>query len=89
MLLYLNGPQPHKYVIQATVMKDSWPLSESSWKFVQMLKEIEKNELKGNTFVFQIFFLLAYHLTICAYAKNTHYLGILYFEKISGQIPNT
>ena len=36
----------HKYVIQATVLKDSWPLSEASWAFVQMLKEMEKNELK-------------------------------------------
>ncbi|CAC5378198.1 Androglobin [Mytilus coruscus] len=36
----------HKYVIQATVMKDSWPLGESSWAFVQMLKEMEKNDLK-------------------------------------------
>ncbi|XP_041351984.1 androglobin-like isoform X2 [Gigantopelta aegis] len=36
----------HKYIIQATVLKNSWPLSESSWTFVQMLKEMEKNELK-------------------------------------------
>ncbi|CAG2214029.1 Androglobin [Mytilus edulis] len=36
----------HKYVIQATVEKDSWPLGESSWAFVQMLKEMEKNDLK-------------------------------------------
>ncbi|KAL3881172.1 hypothetical protein ACJMK2_027629 [Sinanodonta woodiana] len=38
--------RPHKYVIQAMVLKDSWPLSETSWAFVQMLKEMEKNELK-------------------------------------------
>ncbi|XP_033740802.1 androglobin-like isoform X8 [Pecten maximus] len=38
--------KPHKYIIQATVMRNSWPLSESSWIFVQMLKDIEKNELK-------------------------------------------
>ena len=41
--------QPHKYVIQAVVMRDSWPLSEVQWAFVQTLKEIEKNELKGET----------------------------------------
>ena len=39
--------QPHKYIIEAQVLKDSWPLSEASWAFVQMLKELEKNELKG------------------------------------------
>ncbi|XP_071138082.1 androglobin-like isoform X44 [Mytilus edulis] len=39
----------HKYVIQATVEKDSWPLGESSWAFVQMLKEMEKNDLKSPT----------------------------------------
>lgn len=39
--------QPHKYIIQAMVLKNSWPLSESSWAFVQMLKDLEKNELKG------------------------------------------
>nr|XP_022294389.1 androglobin-like isoform X19 [Crassostrea virginica] len=39
--------KPHKYIIQAMVLKNSWPLSESSWAFVQMLKDLEKNELKG------------------------------------------
>lgn len=38
--------KPHKYIIQAMVLKNSWPLSESSWAFVQMLKDLEKNELK-------------------------------------------
>ncbi|XP_052244735.1 androglobin-like isoform X7 [Dreissena polymorpha] len=38
--------RPHKYIVEAQVLKDSWPLSESSWQFVQMLKELEKNELK-------------------------------------------
>ncbi len=37
----------HKYVIQAQVLRNSWPLSESNWNFVQTLKEMEKNELKG------------------------------------------
>ncbi|KAK0044580.1 androglobin-like isoform X19, partial [Biomphalaria pfeifferi] len=37
---------PHKYVIQATVLQNSWPLSESAWRFVHMLKEMEKNDLK-------------------------------------------
>ena len=37
----------HKYIVEAQVLKDSWPLSEASWVFVQMLKELEKNELKG------------------------------------------
>ncbi|XP_059171472.1 androglobin-like isoform X6 [Physella acuta] len=38
--------KPHKYTIQATVLQNSWPLSESGWRHVQMLKEMEKNELK-------------------------------------------
>ncbi|XP_035827266.1 androglobin [Aplysia californica] len=42
----LEDSRPHKYIIQATVLQNSWPLSESSWRFVQMLKEMEKNELK-------------------------------------------
>ena len=39
--------QPHKYIIQAVVLRNSWPISESAWNFVQVLKELEKNELKG------------------------------------------
>uniref|UniRef100_A0A2C9K873 Uncharacterized protein n=1 Tax=Biomphalaria glabrata TaxID=6526 RepID=A0A2C9K873_BIOGL len=42
----LEDSRPHKYVIQATVLQNSWPLSESAWRFVQMLKEMEKNDLK-------------------------------------------
>ncbi len=42
--------RPHKYIIQAQVLRNSWPLSESSWAFVQILKEMEKNELKGKSF---------------------------------------
>ena len=41
--------QPHKYIVQATVLRNSWPLSESCWAFVQLLKEQEKNELKGES----------------------------------------
>ena len=47
MKLYL---QPHKYIVEAQVLKESWPLSESSWSFIQMLRELEKNELKGRQF---------------------------------------
>ena len=39
--------QPHKYIIQAVVLRNSWPLSESQWVFVQGLKELEKAEIKG------------------------------------------
>ncbi|XP_067675678.1 androglobin-like isoform X1 [Haliotis asinina] len=38
--------KPHKYIVQATVLKNSWPLTEREWAFVQTLKEQEKNELK-------------------------------------------
>ncbi|XP_071801000.1 androglobin-like isoform X5 [Asterias amurensis] len=40
--------RPHKYIIQAKVLRKSWPLSESSWAFVQVLKDLEKNDLKAN-----------------------------------------
>ncbi|XP_070569023.1 androglobin-like isoform X9 [Ptychodera flava] len=40
--------KPHKYIIQAKVLRKSWPLSESSWAFVQVLKDLEKTELKAN-----------------------------------------
>nr|XP_006811496.1 PREDICTED: androglobin-like [Saccoglossus kowalevskii] len=39
--------KPHKYIIQAKVLRKSWPLSESSWAFVQVLKDLEKSELKA------------------------------------------
>ncbi|NXO47094.1 ADGB protein, partial [Aramus guarauna] len=38
--------QSHKYVIQASVLYNSWPLTESQSLFVQALKEMEKNEIK-------------------------------------------
>ncbi|PIK43982.1 putative androglobin isoform X22 [Apostichopus japonicus] len=43
-----NEFKPHKYVVQAKVLRKSWPLSESSWAFVQVLKELERNDLKAN-----------------------------------------
>ncbi|NXJ59505.1 ADGB protein, partial [Rostratula benghalensis] len=41
-----NPQQSHKYVIQALVLYNSWPLTESQSLFVQALKELEKNEIK-------------------------------------------
>ncbi|KAK1209378.1 ADGB protein, partial [Pygoscelis papua] len=44
-----NGGRPqrsHKYIIQALVLYNSWPLTESQSLFVQELKELEKNEIK-------------------------------------------
>ncbi|NXW29361.1 ADGB protein, partial [Phaetusa simplex] len=38
--------QSHKYVIQALVLYNSWPLTESQSLFIQSLKEMEKNEIK-------------------------------------------
>ncbi|XP_065057122.1 androglobin-like isoform X2 [Rhopilema esculentum] len=37
-------PQTHKYIIQAVVLRDSWPLSQSQWSFISMLKHIEKTD---------------------------------------------
>ncbi|NWH71812.1 ADGB protein, partial [Piaya cayana] len=42
----LSPQQPHKYIIQAFVLYNSWPLTESQLLFVQELKEMEKNEIK-------------------------------------------
>ncbi|XP_077206601.1 androglobin isoform X2 [Paroedura picta] len=39
--------QPHKYIIQAQVLYNSWPLTESQLTFVQSLRELEKNEIKA------------------------------------------
>ena len=39
--------RPHKYIIQAMVLRDSWPLNQHQWAFVQELKDKEKDELKG------------------------------------------
>lgn len=41
--------QTHKYIIQASVLYNSWPLTESQIVFVQALKELEKNEIKGKS----------------------------------------
>ncbi|XP_067150851.1 androglobin [Apteryx mantelli] len=42
-----ESPQlSHKYIIQALVLYNSWPLTESEFLFVQELKEMEKNEIK-------------------------------------------
>ncbi|NXD87185.1 ADGB protein, partial [Halcyon senegalensis] len=38
--------QSHKYIIQALVLYNSWPLTESESLFVQELKQMEKNEIK-------------------------------------------
>ncbi|NXL41655.1 ADGB protein, partial [Podilymbus podiceps] len=44
-----NGGSPqqsHKYIVQALVLYNSWPLTESQSLFVQELREMEKNEMK-------------------------------------------
>uniref|UniRef100_A0A8B9TAD0 Androglobin n=1 Tax=Anas platyrhynchos TaxID=8839 RepID=A0A8B9TAD0_ANAPL len=40
--------QCHKYIIQALVLYNSWPLTESQLLFVQTVKEMEKNEIKAH-----------------------------------------
>ena len=34
----------HKYVVHATILRDSWPLSESAWPYISMIKSMEKLE---------------------------------------------
>lgn len=49
-----DEPKVHKYIIEASVLKDSWPLTPSQWAFANTLKENEVSELKSE---FQFFFL--------------------------------
>lgn len=42
--------QGHKYVVQAEVLYKSWELDESQLAFVHMLRELEKNEMRGTYF---------------------------------------
>jgi hypothetical protein len=30
-----------------TLLRKSWPLTQTQWQFIEQLKEQEKNELKG------------------------------------------
>lgn len=39
--------QGHKYVLQAEVLYKSWNLDESQLAFVHMLRDLEKNEMRG------------------------------------------
>ncbi|NXK03224.1 ADGB protein, partial [Herpetotheres cachinnans] len=39
--------QSHRYIIQALVLYNSWPLTEGQSLFVRELKEMEKNEIKA------------------------------------------
>ncbi|XP_063246408.1 androglobin isoform X2 [Prinia subflava] len=41
-----NPLQSHQYSIEALVLHDSWPLTESESLFVQKLKEMQKDEIK-------------------------------------------
>ena len=34
----------HKYVVRATILRNSWPLSESAWPYISMIKSVEKLE---------------------------------------------
>ncbi|CAF4453100.1 unnamed protein product, partial [Adineta steineri] len=36
----------HKYIIQVTLLRKSWPLTLTQWQFVEQLREQEKNEMK-------------------------------------------
>lgn len=43
--------QIHKYIIQAQVLRDSWPLSKSAWEFVAMLKSLDRIDIEGSSSV--------------------------------------
>lgn len=42
--LTLSSPllQSHKYILQATVLRDSWPMADSAWPYISMIKSVEK-----------------------------------------------
>nr|XP_011751837.1 androglobin isoform X3 [Macaca nemestrina] len=40
-------PQNYKYIIQCSVLYNSWPLTESQLTFVQALKDLKKNNTKA------------------------------------------
>jgi hypothetical protein len=42
----VSDAKPHKYFIQAVVLRKTWPLSRTQWAFIQSLKEKELDELK-------------------------------------------
>ena len=44
---HLSSFQIRKYIIQAQVLRDSWPLSKNSWDFVAMLKSLDRLEVDG------------------------------------------
>ncbi|XP_031793514.1 androglobin isoform X3 [Sarcophilus harrisii] len=41
--------QNYKYIIQATVLSNSWPLTENQSAFVQTLRDLEKNDLRAHS----------------------------------------
>ncbi|KAB1275303.1 Androglobin, partial [Camelus dromedarius] len=43
-----TSQQVYKYVIQCSVLYNSWPLTESQLMFVQALKDLEKNDSKAH-----------------------------------------
>lgn len=44
---YVCVLQFHKYYIQAEVLQESWPLDESLSSFIQKLRDMERNEMRG------------------------------------------
>ena len=44
---HMSSLQIRKYIIQAQVLRDSWPLSKNAWDFVTMLKSLERLEVDG------------------------------------------
>nr|XP_031535706.1 androglobin [Vicugna pacos] len=43
-----TSQQVYKYIIQCSVLYNSWPLTESQLMFVQALKDLEKNDSKAH-----------------------------------------
>lgn len=37
-------PQSHKYILEATVLNNTWPISDSAWNFIATQKSTEKLE---------------------------------------------
>ena len=56
IILYTNSVEDatctaktHKYLVRATILRDSWPLSESAWPYISMIKSMEKLEERSGS----------------------------------------
>ena len=47
LILLVSVSQGHKYIIQAEVLYKDWPLDEIQLDFIQVLRDLRKEEMRG------------------------------------------